>query len=130
MVPMRDDDNVSDAEFPHYMFRKIREGQRWQEMIDAVGAWEILLINDNDDKDDTYHNPDNDGSDNNRDIYYDASSKEENETMDINRFERCCFKNKKTLNVAKIMKRGTYSVFAKLKNVLLAPEPMVKDTCQ
>jgi hypothetical protein len=130
MVPMRDNDNVSGAEFTHYMFRKIREGQRWQEMIDAVGAREILLINDNDDEDDTYRSPDNDGSDNNRDAYYDASSKEEDETMDINRFERCCFKNKKTLNVAKIMKRGTDSVFAKLKDVLLAPELKVKDTCQ
>jgi hypothetical protein len=126
MVPMRDNDNVSGAEFTHYMFRKIREGQRWQEMIDAIGAREILLINDNDDEDDTYHNPDNDGSGN----HYDASSKEEDEMMDINRFERCCFKNKKTLNVAKIMKRGTDSVFAKLKDTLLAPELMVKDTCQ
>lgn len=86
--------------------RQIREGQRWQELIDTAGAKEILLIDDHGTFEEHYD--------------YDFRNDEgtEDKNVDIASYDKFLSKDKTILMVAKIVSRGSDLVFAMLKATL------------
>lgn len=106
-------ERLSPVEHVMLFTRIFREGERWRELVDAVGALEILLIDAN-----------------HPDCLREFSSLEDyceiGQTVNL----ECCPTKGPSLGVQRIMNQGTDEVFAKLKKTLLAPELQLELTCQ
>lgn len=108
-----DDDHQSATDFFVSVAHRVREGERWQELIDTVGAQEILLIGRDHEEDD-----DEDDEDNEDEL--------QNEWILEKRFH----KDFTSMNIAKLTKTGNNDVFAKMKELLMMPDLLLKETCQ
>lgn len=95
--------------------RTIREAERWLELVNAIGAPEILLI-------DAKHPKC-------LKIGEFGDPEDHSEIGDVTALE-CCPKRCPSLSVDRIVTKGTDEVFAKLKETLLAPELQLVVTCQ
>jgi hypothetical protein len=122
--------NTESLSFSKFTLHKIREGQRWLELIEAVGGGEILLIDDHDYAQDHY-NDDEQHSDDDKSLAKgdDVIDEDHDRALDIDQFDRCFFQDGSTMMVAKIVDEGTDAVFTKLKAALLPPDLQLKETC-
>jgi hypothetical protein len=93
--------------------RILREAERWRELVDAVGAPEILLLDANHPKCARNY----------------GRTEDYSEIGEVVTLE-CCPKRCPSLSVERIMLQGTDEVFAKLKENLTAPELQLELTCQ
>lgn len=102
------------TEFTLNIVHGLREGGRWQELIDAVASPEILLIG-------VHHSEENDEEDSDEDEIY---------IPNIRKLEKEFYKDYKSLDIAKITRSGDDSLFAKMKELLMLPDLHLKETCQ
>jgi len=108
-----DEDAESVTDFVISIVRMVREGGRWLELIDAVGAPEILLIGRG--HGDKYG--DNDAVDH------------KNEAPSAAILEKNFQKDFKLMDIAKTTRSGDDNVFRKMKELLLMPDLRLKETC-
>ncbi|PMD47128.1 hypothetical protein L207DRAFT_560720 [Hyaloscypha variabilis F] len=105
-----DEDDQYATDFISSIAHRIREGGRWQQLIDAAASPEILLIG-----------PDFDDDD---------DSEDEDELPSIRNFEKEFHKNYESLEIDKIMHSGNDALFTKMKELLMKPDVQLKKTCQ
>jgi hypothetical protein len=111
---VEEEEDLSVINFTKSIVNVLREGGRWQELIDAVAAPEILLI----DPDHCQKICEKDGDGH------------ESEILSVRSLEKDFHKDYKLIDVAKITKLGGDDVFAKMKELLLMPDLKLKETCQ
>lgn len=108
------DQNDSATDFTLSIALMVREGGRWQELIDAVAAPEILLIG----RSNGEERDEEDGDDCKAGI------------PSVGSLEKHFHKNNKSIDIANITTNGGDDVFAKMKELLLMPDLQLKETCQ
>jgi hypothetical protein len=108
------EEDESAINFTLSIVHMVREGRRWQQLIDAVASPEILLIgldrwgkNDEEDNDDY-----------------------KNEIPSVRSLEKEFYKDYKSIDIAKITQSGDDALFAKMKELLMMPDLQLKETCQ
>jgi hypothetical protein len=111
---VEDDLDVSATYFILTLVLTLREGGRWQELIDAVAAPEILLIGQ--DRGEKYDEEDGDD--------------DENKMPSVGSLEKHFHEDYKSMDIDKIIKSGDDDIFAKMKELLLIPDLQLKETCQ
>ncbi|KAJ9621080.1 hypothetical protein H2204_012061 [Knufia peltigerae] len=94
--------------------RRIREGDRWRELVEVFGAREVLLV-------DAYHAKCRFrfGKLSECDIH--------TEFGDVKNLE-CCPESQPSFSIDRIVKKGTDEIFATLKAILLTPELQMQVT--
>ena len=109
-----DEEDESATDFILSLIYMLREGSRWQELIDAVAAPEILLI----------------GPLPGEKYCEEDSDDHETEIPSVGSLEKDFHKDYKSMDIIKIIKSGDDDVFAKMKELLLIPDLQLKETCQ